>query len=83
MTRMFNYQYFIRLCKTSTHSLTLQACQLSRFYRESHDFSASHTVSLSQANLTGCLLCGVNICKCYSNGASDADFLPQQMKNVA
>ena len=59
-----------------------QACQLSRFYHESHDFSASHSLTATQANLTGSPLCCVNIYKCCFNGASDVDFLPPWTKNT-
>ena len=52
-----------------------QACQLSRFYRESHGLTAT------QANLTGSSLRRVNTYQCYD--ARDADFLPQRTKNVA
>ena len=60
-------------------------CQLSLFYRESHDFSASLTVSwphklISQVRSP---LCGVNTYKCHSNGVSDADFVSQGTKNAA
>ena len=40
-------------------------------------FSVSHGLIATQANLTGSPLRLVNIYKCYSNGVSDADFLPQ------
>ena len=43
----------------------------------------SHGLAATQANLTGSPLRCVSIQKWYSNGASDADFLPQQMKNAA
>ena len=43
----------------------------------------SHGLTSTQANLTGCQLQGVNIYKYYSNGVSDANFLPQQAKNAA
>ena len=46
-------------------------------YRPAH----SHGFTVSpMTNLTGSPLHRVNI---YSNGASDADFLPQRMKNAA
>ena len=35
--------------------------------------SHRHGLTATQANVTGSLLCRVNIYKCYSNGANDAD----------
>ena len=43
----------------------------------------SHSLTATQANLTGSPLRHVNIYKCYSNSASDVDFLPQQTKYAA
>ena len=37
----------------------------------------SHGLTATQGNFTGSPLCRVNIYKCYSNDASDADFLLQ------
>ena len=42
----------------------------------------SHGLTATQANLTGSPLCRVNNYKCYSNCASDANFVPQRTKNV-
>ena len=36
----------------------------------------SHGLTATQTNLMGSPLCHVNIYKCYSNSASDTDFLP-------
>ena len=60
-----------------------EACQLSRLYRESHDFTycKSDNLTGTLATLTGSSLRHVNIYKYHSNGPSDANFLPLGTKN--